>query len=124
MVLTGAPKNRPALLDLAHSLTKNYGLCVTCEVFEVRYNFCSVQYSYATKINMVLPNCNDLTLAFLNDHQGPRDKKVQELSASVDINMEWLKSKKRKAFYAAVADNSFREGAACLLQVSAVTRKL
>uniref|UniRef100_A0A8K9VE04 Solute carrier family 12 member 1 n=1 Tax=Oncorhynchus mykiss TaxID=8022 RepID=A0A8K9VE04_ONCMY len=33
MVLTGAPKNRPALLDLAHCFTKNYGLCLTCEVF-------------------------------------------------------------------------------------------
>ncbi|CDQ88810.1 unnamed protein product [Oncorhynchus mykiss] len=36
MVLTGAPKNRPALLDLAHCFTKNYGLCLTCEVFVVR----------------------------------------------------------------------------------------
>uniref|UniRef100_A0A6Q2Y8P4 Solute carrier family 12 member 1 n=1 Tax=Esox lucius TaxID=8010 RepID=A0A6Q2Y8P4_ESOLU len=33
LVLTGAPKNRPALLDLAHCFTKNYGLCLTCEVF-------------------------------------------------------------------------------------------
>ncbi|KAJ7994813.1 hypothetical protein DPEC_G00253360 [Dallia pectoralis] len=33
IVLTGAPKNRPALLDLAHCFTKNYGLCLTCEVF-------------------------------------------------------------------------------------------
>ncbi|KAM9481382.1 solute carrier family 12 member 1 [Clarias gariepinus] len=32
IVLTGAPKTRPALLDLAHSFTKNYGLCLTCEV--------------------------------------------------------------------------------------------
>uniref|UniRef100_A0A4W5L8L8 Solute carrier family 12 member 1 n=1 Tax=Hucho hucho TaxID=62062 RepID=A0A4W5L8L8_9TELE len=32
IVLTGAPKNRPALLDLAHCFTKNYGLCLTCEV--------------------------------------------------------------------------------------------
>uniref|UniRef100_A0A4W5L7K0 Solute carrier family 12 member 1 n=1 Tax=Hucho hucho TaxID=62062 RepID=A0A4W5L7K0_9TELE len=31
IVLTGAPKNRPALLDLAHCFTKNYGLCLTCE---------------------------------------------------------------------------------------------
>uniref|UniRef100_A0A4W5L7S9 Solute carrier family 12 member 1 n=1 Tax=Hucho hucho TaxID=62062 RepID=A0A4W5L7S9_9TELE len=29
IVLTGAPKNRPALLDLAHCFTKNYGLCLT-----------------------------------------------------------------------------------------------
>ncbi|XP_077419164.1 solute carrier family 12 member 1 isoform X2 [Vanacampus margaritifer] len=33
LVLTGAARTRPALLDLAHSLSKNYGLCLTCEVF-------------------------------------------------------------------------------------------
>ncbi|XP_077050762.1 solute carrier family 12 member 1 [Siphateles boraxobius] len=33
LVMTGSPRSRPALLDLAHSLTKNYGLCLTCEVF-------------------------------------------------------------------------------------------
>ncbi|KAM6981021.1 solute carrier family 12 member 1 [Aplochiton taeniatus] len=33
LVLTGSARIRPALLDLAHSLTKNYGLCLTCEVF-------------------------------------------------------------------------------------------
>ncbi|XP_076849756.1 solute carrier family 12 member 1 [Brachyhypopomus gauderio] len=32
MVLTGPPKTRPALLDLAHSITKNYGLCITCDI--------------------------------------------------------------------------------------------
>ncbi|XP_056098784.1 solute carrier family 12 member 1 [Rhinichthys klamathensis goyatoka] len=33
LVMTGSPRTRPALLDVAHSLTKNYGLCLTCEVF-------------------------------------------------------------------------------------------
>nr|BAM74642.1 putative Na-K-2Cl cotransporter [Anguilla japonica] len=33
IVLTGAPKTRPALLDIAHSFSKNYGLCLTCQVF-------------------------------------------------------------------------------------------
>ncbi|XP_055030947.2 solute carrier family 12 member 1 [Misgurnus anguillicaudatus] len=33
LVLTGSPRTRPALLDVAHSFTKNYGLCLTCEVF-------------------------------------------------------------------------------------------
>uniref|UniRef100_A0A8C7ZPI1 Solute carrier family 12 member 1 n=1 Tax=Oryzias sinensis TaxID=183150 RepID=A0A8C7ZPI1_9TELE len=33
LVLTGSAQNRPPLLDLAHSFTKNYGLCITCEVF-------------------------------------------------------------------------------------------
>uniref|UniRef100_A0A671N2T3 Solute carrier family 12 member 1 n=1 Tax=Sinocyclocheilus anshuiensis TaxID=1608454 RepID=A0A671N2T3_9TELE len=35
LVMTGSPRTRPALLDLAHSFTKNYGLCLTCEVFVV-----------------------------------------------------------------------------------------
>ncbi|XP_072320913.1 solute carrier family 12 member 1 isoform X2 [Eucyclogobius newberryi] len=33
LVLTASVRTRPALLDLAHSLTKTYGLCLTCEVF-------------------------------------------------------------------------------------------
>ncbi|CAL8243794.1 unnamed protein product [Lota lota] len=33
MVLTGSASTRPALLDLAHSLSKTYGLCLTSEVF-------------------------------------------------------------------------------------------
>ncbi|KAM3877435.1 LOW QUALITY PROTEIN: solute carrier family 12 member 1 [Diretmus argenteus] len=33
LLLTGSAKTRPALLDLAHSFSKNYGLCITCEVF-------------------------------------------------------------------------------------------
>nr|XP_057945470.1 solute carrier family 12 member 1 isoform X1 [Doryrhamphus excisus] len=32
LALTGAARTRPALLDLAHSFSKNYGLCLTCEV--------------------------------------------------------------------------------------------
>ena len=35
MVLTGSVRTRPALLDLAHSLSKTYGLCLTSEVFVV-----------------------------------------------------------------------------------------
>ncbi|MGH0119004.1 UNVERIFIED_CONTAM: hypothetical protein FKN15_003553 [Acipenser sinensis] len=35
IVLTGDPKTRPALLDIAHSFTKNYGLCITSKVFVV-----------------------------------------------------------------------------------------
>uniref|UniRef100_A0AAQ4RLL2 Solute carrier family 12 member 1 n=1 Tax=Gasterosteus aculeatus aculeatus TaxID=481459 RepID=A0AAQ4RLL2_GASAC len=37
LAMTGSARSRPALLDLAHSLTKNYGLCIACEVFEVRF---------------------------------------------------------------------------------------
>lgn len=36
LALVGSPRSRPALLDLAHSFSKNYGLCITCEVFVVR----------------------------------------------------------------------------------------
>uniref|UniRef100_A0A3P9P1S0 Solute carrier family 12 member 3 n=1 Tax=Poecilia reticulata TaxID=8081 RepID=A0A3P9P1S0_POERE len=32
LVLTGSVRARPALLDLAHSFSKNYGLCLSCEV--------------------------------------------------------------------------------------------
>uniref|UniRef100_A0A3Q3XMF4 Uncharacterized protein n=1 Tax=Mola mola TaxID=94237 RepID=A0A3Q3XMF4_MOLML len=33
LVLTGSARARPALLDLAHSFTKTYGLCITSDVF-------------------------------------------------------------------------------------------
>uniref|UniRef100_A0AAZ3QDF6 Solute carrier family 12 member 1 n=1 Tax=Oncorhynchus tshawytscha TaxID=74940 RepID=A0AAZ3QDF6_ONCTS len=75
MVLTGAPKNRPALLDLAHCFTKNYGLCLTCEVFV-----------------------------------GPRTETLTDVNAGMEKNQMWLNKKKRKAFYAAVACDSFRQG--------------
>ncbi|KAL6479578.1 hypothetical protein MHYP_G00130110 [Metynnis hypsauchen] len=87
IVLTGAPKTRPALLDLAHSFTKNYGLCLTCEVFV-----------------------------------GPRLERQQEMSASMEQNQVWLNQEKRKAFYAAVASETFREGVESLLQASGLGR--
>ncbi|KAH0619964.1 hypothetical protein JD844_014445 [Phrynosoma platyrhinos] len=36
IVLTGAPMTRPALLDIAHSFTKNNGLCICCEVYTAK----------------------------------------------------------------------------------------
>uniref|UniRef100_A0A8K9VFA6 Solute carrier family 12 member 1 n=1 Tax=Oncorhynchus mykiss TaxID=8022 RepID=A0A8K9VFA6_ONCMY len=74
MVLTGAPKNRPALLDLAHCFTKNYGLCLTY------------------------------------------------VNAGMEKNQMWLNKKKRKAFYAAVACDSFRQGTENLMQASGLGR--
>lgn len=46
LVLTGSTRSRPALLDLAHSFSKNYGLCITCEVFVV----CNIAISDSLKI--------------------------------------------------------------------------
>ncbi|XP_062860454.1 solute carrier family 12 member 1 [Trichomycterus rosablanca] len=87
IVLTGSPKIRPALLDLAHAFTKNYGLCLTCEVFV-----------------------------------GPRLERQQELIGCMEQNQIWLNKQKRKAFYAAVASDNFREGAESLLQASGLGR--
>uniref|UniRef100_A0A4W4G532 Solute carrier family 12 member 3 n=1 Tax=Electrophorus electricus TaxID=8005 RepID=A0A4W4G532_ELEEL len=87
IVLTGTPKTRPALLDLAHSITKNYGLCITCDVFV-----------------------------------GPRLEQQQALTAAMEQNQMWLNQQKRKAFYAAVASDNFREGAESLLQASGLGR--
>uniref|UniRef100_A0A8C7IN34 Solute carrier family 12 member 1 n=1 Tax=Oncorhynchus kisutch TaxID=8019 RepID=A0A8C7IN34_ONCKI len=84
MVLTGAPKNRPALLDLAHCFTKNYGLCLTCE--------------------------------------GPRTETLTDVNAEMEKNQMWLNKKKRKAFYAAVACDSFRQGTENLMQASGLGR--
>ncbi|KAF7698709.1 solute carrier family 12 member 1 [Silurus meridionalis] len=87
IVLTGAPKSRPALLDLAHSFTKNFGLCITCELFV-----------------------------------GPTTERQQELSDCMEQNQLWLNQQKRKAFYTAVAADSFHHGARSLLQASGLGR--
>ncbi|KAJ8393119.1 hypothetical protein AAFF_G00068020 [Aldrovandia affinis] len=87
IVLTGAPKTRPALLDLAHAFTKNYGLCLTCQVFV-----------------------------------GPKSETVPEMNTSMERHQMWLNEKKRKAFYAAAASSTFRDGVESLLQASGVGR--
>ncbi|XP_054474326.1 solute carrier family 12 member 1 [Anoplopoma fimbria] len=87
LALTGAARARPALLDLAHSFSKNYGLCLTCEVFV-----------------------------------GPRSEALEEMNAGMEKNQLWLRKTNRKAFYAAVACDSFREGTASLLQASGLGR--
>uniref|UniRef100_A0A4W6CCR7 Solute carrier family 12 member 1 n=1 Tax=Lates calcarifer TaxID=8187 RepID=A0A4W6CCR7_LATCA len=84
LALTGSARTRPALLDLAHSFSKNYGLCLTCE--------------------------------------GPRSEALQEMNAGMEKNQQWLRKTKRKAFYAAVACDSFREGTESLLQASGLGR--
>uniref|UniRef100_UPI003AAEA81B solute carrier family 12 member 1 n=1 Tax=Centroberyx gerrardi TaxID=166262 RepID=UPI003AAEA81B len=87
LLLTGSARTRPALLDLANSFSKNYGLCLTCEVFV-----------------------------------GPRSEVLQEMNAGMEKNQLWLNKKKRKAFYVAVACDSFREGAESLLQAAGLGR--
>lgn len=87
LALTGSTRARPALLDLAHSFTKNYGLCLSCEVL-----------------------------------MGPRSEVQLEMNSGMERNQQWLNKKKRKAFYAAVACNNFREGAETLLQATGLGR--
>ncbi|KAM4744114.1 solute carrier family 12 member 1 [Anableps anableps] len=87
LLLTGSVRARPALLDLAHSFTKNYGLCLSCEVL-----------------------------------MGPRSEILPEMNNGMEKNQQWLNKTKRKAFYAAVACDSFREGAETLLQASGLGR--
>ncbi|KAF7666619.1 hypothetical protein LDENG_00099340 [Lucifuga dentata] len=87
LVLTGTTRSRPALLDLAHAFSKNYGLCLACEVFV-----------------------------------GPRSEALQVMNAGMEKSKLWLRKTKRKAFYAAVASNTFKEGAEHLLQASGLGR--
>lgn len=87
LAMTGSARTRPALVDLAHSLTKNYGLCLACEVIV-----------------------------------GPRSEVLEEMNAGMERNQLWLRKTKRKAFYAAVACDRFREGAESLLQSSGLGR--
>uniref|UniRef100_A0A670Z5R0 Solute carrier family 12 member 1 n=1 Tax=Pseudonaja textilis TaxID=8673 RepID=A0A670Z5R0_PSETE len=86
IVLTGGPMTRPALLDIAHSFTKNNGLCLCCEVYVVSLDH--------TPLYMIHKNGY----------------------------LAWLAKNKRKAFYAAVAADSFRDGVRSLLQASGLGR--
>lgn len=54
----------------------------------------------------------------LSPHQGPKSEVLQGMSSEMEKNQLWLRRNKRKAFYAAVACENFREGADSLLQVS------
>uniref|UniRef100_A0A8D0AMJ7 Solute carrier family 12 member 1 n=1 Tax=Sander lucioperca TaxID=283035 RepID=A0A8D0AMJ7_SANLU len=76
----------PQILALSGS-ARNYGLCLTCEVFV-----------------------------------GPRSEALEEMNAGMEKNQLWLRKTKRKAFYAAVACDSFREGTKSLLQASGLGR--
>ncbi|XP_029945484.1 solute carrier family 12 member 1 [Salarias fasciatus] len=87
LVLTGSARARPALLDLAQSFSKTFGLCITAEVFV-----------------------------------GARSEALQEMNAAMEKNQLWLRKTKRKAFYAAVACDEFRDGADSLLQASGLGR--
>ncbi|KAM3926410.1 solute carrier family 12 member 1 isoform 1-T1 [Leptodactylus fuscus] len=87
LVLTGAPMARPALLDITHSITKNIGLCICCEVFS-----------------------------------GPRKQAVKEMNSGMIKKQTWLNKNKKKAFYAAVAAENFREGTRTLLQAAGLGR--
>lgn len=50
--------------------------------------------------------------------QGPRKLCVREMNSGMTTKQAWLAKNKRKAFYAAVAADSFRDGVRSLLQVS------
>lgn len=50
--------------------------------------------------------------------QGPRKLCVKEMNSGMEKKQAWLTKNKRKAFYAAVAADSFRDGVKSLLQVS------
>lgn len=130
LAMTGSVRDRPALLDLANCFTKNYGLCLSCEVFVVRLTWrfnlpsnppkspfkClhfSQVWSYHTWNLLWLTSA---TLLFLFS-QGPRSEALEEIKAGMEKNQLWLRKTKRKAFYTAVACEDFRTGAESLLQV-------
>uniref|UniRef100_A0A8C5B7J4 Solute carrier family 12 member 1 n=1 Tax=Gadus morhua TaxID=8049 RepID=A0A8C5B7J4_GADMO len=92
IVLTGSVRTRPALLDLAHSLSKTYGLCRRM-LISIPRNSCGHFYSNFNLLFKCKPK-----------------------------NQLWLHKNKRKAFYTAVASDDFRQGADALLQSSGLGR--
>uniref|UniRef100_A0A6I8NS88 Solute carrier family 12 member 1 n=1 Tax=Ornithorhynchus anatinus TaxID=9258 RepID=A0A6I8NS88_ORNAN len=80
---------------------------------------------------MTRPALLDITHAFTKNSGlciccqvfvGPRKLCVQEMNSGMGRKQAWLTSNKRKAFYAAVAADSFRDGVRSLLQASGLGR--
>ncbi|XP_068128614.1 solute carrier family 12 member 1 [Hyperolius riggenbachi] len=53
---------------------------------------------------------------------GPRKQAVKEMNSGMLRKQEWLTKEKRKAFYAAVADDTFRDGVRTLMQAAGLGR--
>ncbi|XP_010157672.1 PREDICTED: solute carrier family 12 member 1 isoform X2 [Eurypyga helias] len=80
---------------------------------------------------MVRPALLDITHTFTKNnglciccevYTGPRKLCVKEMNSGMAKKQAWLTKNKRKAFYAAVAADSFRDGVKSLLQASGLGR--
>ncbi|XP_061856351.1 solute carrier family 12 member 1 isoform X2 [Colius striatus] len=80
---------------------------------------------------MVRPALLDITHTFTKNnglciccevYMGPRKLCVKEMNSGMAKKQAWLTKNKRKAFYAAVAADSFRDGVKSLLQASGLGR--
>ncbi|NXP43741.1 S12A1 protein, partial [Heliornis fulica] len=80
---------------------------------------------------MIRPALLDITHTFTKNnglciccevYTGPRKLCVKEMNSGMAKKQAWLTKNKRKAFYAAVAADSFREGVKSLLQASGLGR--
>ncbi|XP_041895012.1 solute carrier family 12 member 1 isoform X1 [Corvus kubaryi] len=80
---------------------------------------------------MVRPALLDITHTFTKNnglciccevYTGPRKLCVKEMKSGMEKKQAWLTKNKRKAFYAAVAADSFRDGVKSLLQASGLGR--
>ncbi|XP_014106506.1 PREDICTED: solute carrier family 12 member 1 isoform X2 [Pseudopodoces humilis] len=80
---------------------------------------------------MVRPALLDITHSFTKNnglciccevYMGPRKLCVKEMNSGMEKKQAWLTTNKRKAFYAAVAADSFRDGVKSLLQASGLGR--
>ncbi|NXO93843.1 S12A1 protein, partial [Certhia brachydactyla] len=80
---------------------------------------------------MVRPALLDITHTFTKNnglciccevYTGPRKLCVKEMNSGMEKKQAWLTKNKRKAFYAAVAADNFRDGVKSLLQASGLGR--
>ncbi|KAM6119308.1 solute carrier family 12 member 1 isoform 2-T2 [Pterocles gutturalis] len=80
---------------------------------------------------MIRPALLDITHTFTKNnglciccevYMGPRKLCVKEMNSGMAKKQAWLTKNKRKAFYAAVAADSFRDGVKSLLQASGLGR--
>uniref|UniRef100_A0A6I8SVB0 Solute carrier family 12 member 1 n=1 Tax=Xenopus tropicalis TaxID=8364 RepID=A0A6I8SVB0_XENTR len=84
-----------------------------------------------TGVPMTRPALLDITHSFTKNSglciccevfSGPRKQAVKEMNSGMIKKQTWLTNNKRKAFYAAVAADNFRDGVRTLLQASGLGR--
>lgn len=130
LALTGCPRNRPALVDLAYSITKRQSLFICAQVLQV-----SIPKIWESKVEKWITVTIKFTIRKLQvtpkgDHydrddicrsvvcQGTMKDHVHRLRSTTIYR--WFRHRHVSAFYTSVAAPTVRQGMEVLMQVSSL----